>query len=405
MIVATVRDLRQFGPATLPPARHDGRLRILNIGLPILGLSSFTKALADYAATRDDVAMTHFALVNAAWMKVLFRVSPIPWSMDLQCANMVNLWRWRMRRAIDSGALNLDCFDAVVACPQYHARAFIERRPDRPFVVSAHTDATAANAVRDFGDSRITTRPLDRADRAVLPRCDVVTCMGWFAGNSARDDYGVDPSRLMLVPPTTTEIGPGDPPGKTPARGRAARIAIVGNDWARKGGPELLRWHQSRWADRAELHVIGHGAPNDPAARNVVWHGRVPRERLLNELLPTMDLFVLPTRRDMSPWVLVEAAGAGVAAVASRLGGIPDEVIDGRTGLLCTPGDEAEFVRAIESLLDDPDRCHRMGLAAREYARTHFTPSVVYGGLIDRLWAEFGRQSGAKCAQTRAGTE
>ncbi|MBX3407263.1 MAG: glycosyltransferase [Phycisphaeraceae bacterium] len=393
MIVATVRDIRAFSPSVLPPPRHDGRLRILNIGLPILGLSSFTKSLAEHAATRDDVVMTHFELVNATWMKVLFRVSPVPWSMDLQCANMVNLWRCRIRRAIDSGALNLDCFDAVVTCPQHHTMAFIDRRPDRPFVISAHTDATAANTVRDFGDSPITTRPLDRCDRYLLPRCDLVTCMGWFAGNSARDDYGVDPDRLMLVPPTTTEITPGDPPGKTPARGRLARIAIAGNDWVRKGGPELLRWHQSRWTERAELHVIGQGAPEDPAARNVVWHGRVPREKLLNELFPSMDLFVLPTKRDMSPWVLVEAAGAGIAAVSSRLGGIPDEVIDGQTGLLCTPGAENEFIRAIESLLDDPDRCFRMGLAAREYARRHFTPRVVYGGLLDRLWTEFRRQA------------
>lgn len=402
MIVATVRDIRAFSPSVLPPPRHDGRLRILNIGLPILGLSSFTKALAEHAATRDDVVMTHFELVNATWMKVLFRVSPIPWSMDLQCANMVNLWRWRIRRAIDSDALNLDCFDAVVTCPQHHTMAFIDRRPARPFVISAHTDATAVNTVRDFGDSPITTRPLDRCDRYLLPRCDLVTCMGWFAGNSARDDYGVDPSRLMLVPPTTTEITPGDPPGKTPARGRLARIAIAGNDWVRKGGPELLRWHQSRWAERAELHVIGQGAPEDPAARNVTWHGRVPREKLLNELFPSMDLFVLPTKRDMSPWVLVEAAGAGVAAVSSRLGGIPDEVIDSQTGLLCEPGDEDEFIRAIESLLDDPDRCFRMGLAAREYARNHFTPKVVYGGLIDRLWTEFRQQAHRG---TRAGAE
>lgn len=393
MIVATVRDIRAFSPKVLPPPRHDGRLRILNIGLPILGLSSFTRSLAEHAATRDDVMMTHFELVNATWMKVLFRVSPVPWSMDLQCANMVNLWRWRIRRAIDSGALNLDCFDAVVTCPQHHTMAFIDRRPGRPFVISAHTDATAVNTVRDFGDSPLTTRPLDRCDRYLFPRCDLVTCMGWFAGNSARDDYGVDPARLMLVPPTTSEIAPGDPPGKTPARGRPARIAIAGNDWVRKGGPELLRWHQSRWAGRAELHVIGQGAPVDHGARNVIWHGRVPREQLLNQLLPSMDLFVLPTRRDMSPWVLVEAAGAGVAAVSSRLGGIPDEVIHGQTGLLCTPGDEGEFIRAIESLLDDPDRCHQMGLAAREYARQHFTPRVVYGGLLDRLWAEFRRQN------------
>jgi hypothetical protein len=398
MIAGTITDLGDIPPDALPPRHHDGRLRILNVGLPILGLSSFSRALAEYASTRHDVVMTRFELVNTTWMKVLFRASPIPWSMDLQCSNMTRLWARRIRSAIDAGALDLGRFDAVVTCPQHHARAFIDRRPrGRPFVISAHTDATATNATRDFGDSALTMGPQHRDERFVFPRCDVVTCMGWFAGRSARDDYGVDPARLMLIPPTTTEIGEGTWHGRDAALGRPARIAIAGNDWERKGGPELLRWHQARWSERAQLHVFGHGAPVDPGARNVTWHGRVPRDRLIGEL-PSMDIFVLPTKRDMSPWVVVEAAGAGVATVATRVGGLADEVVHGETGYLCTPGNEDECIHAVETLLNDPERCLRMGRAAREFARCNFTPSVVYGGLVDRLWGEYRKQAGPSAA-------
>jgi glycosyltransferase involved in cell wall biosynthesis len=384
-LVSTSR-IGDLSPDRLPPERADGRMRLLNIGLPILGLSSFNRALHEYTRTREDVIAVHFELVNTPLMKCLFRVSPLPWCMDFQVFNMIYLWRRRLRWAIrPGGPLDLARFDAVVVCPHYFAMAFIDRRPSgRAFAICAHADSTVSAMVQDFDDSPITSWPLHTVDRFVFPRCDLITCMGWWAGNSARDHYGALAERVMLVPPTTVEI-PIAPFEKASHAGRMARIVFLGNDWERKGGPELLRWHQTRWIDRAELHVIGASAPVDRTARNVTWHGSVPRNRVLTELLPSMDIMVMPTKRDMSPWAPVEALGCGVPVVSTRLAGIPDEVIDGLTGFLAPLRDERAFISAIETLLDDPDRCRAMGLAGREYARTHFSPSVVYGDLLSRI--------------------
>ena len=101
----------------------------------------------------------------------------------------------------------------------------------------------------------------------------------------------------------------------------------------------------------------------------------------------------MPTKRDMSPWAPVEALGCGLPVVSSRLAGIVDEVIDGVTGLLVSPDDDKGFIEAIESLLDDPARCRAMGLAAREHARTHFRPSLVYGALLSRIREVIKEQS------------
>ena len=151
MIAGTFKDLGRIPPHALPPAHHDGRLRVLNLRPPILGLSSFSRAPTDYASTRNDVILTHFELENTTWMKLLFRASPIPWSMELQCSSMTRLWTRRIRRAIDAGTLSLGRFDAVVTCPQHYARAFIDRRPiGRPFVISAHSFAKPSTCCASF---------------------------------------------------------------------------------------------------------------------------------------------------------------------------------------------------------------------------------------------------------------
>jgi starch synthase len=61
------------------------------------------------------------------------------------------------------------------------------------------------------------------------------------------------------------------------------------------------------------------------------------------------------------------------AVVASGVGGIPEVVDDGRTGLLVPPSDPAALAAAINRLLDDPDLARRMGIAGRERAVAHFS--------------------------------
>jgi glycosyltransferase involved in cell wall biosynthesis len=69
---------------------------------------------------------------------------------------------------------------------------------------------------------------------------------------------------------------------------------------------------------------------------------------------------------------LIEAAAAGVPAVATRVGGVPFVVEDGRTGILAPAGDEAALSRGVLNLLADPARRRAMGAAARERVRGRF---------------------------------
>ncbi|MDP3734909.1 MAG: glycosyltransferase family 4 protein [bacterium] len=87
------------------------------------------------------------------------------------------------------------------------------------------------------------------------------------------------------------------------------------------------------------------------------------------ELLPAFDLFVLPSRKEGLPYVLIEALHAGVPIIATRVGGIPEIVIHEETGLLVAPNDSTALAEAIERLASDIELRARLGTSARESAR------------------------------------
>jgi len=91
------------------------------------------------------------------------------------------------------------------------------------------------------------------------------------------------------------------------------------------------------------------------------------------ELLPLFDVFVLSSVKEGLPFALLEAMAAARPIVATTVGGIPEVIINGETGLLVPPRDPEALAKAIITLLSDRDRAQRMGLAARERVLAHFT--------------------------------
>lgn len=88
-----------------------------------------------------------------------------------------------------------------------------------------------------------------------------------------------------------------------------------------------------------------------------------------SRLLPAFDIFVLPSRKEGLPYVLIEALHAGVPIIATNVGGIPEIVTHEETGLLVATGDSAALARAIDRLAIEPELRARLGARAREHAR------------------------------------
>src|SRR4029079_5219080 len=82
-------------------------------------------------------------------------------------------------------------------------------------------------------------------------------------------------------------------------------------------------------------------------------------------VLHAMDVFVLPSLYEGFGIAILEAMAAGKAVVATRVGGIPEFVVPGETGLLVEPGNAMALAEAIGCLLRDPEQARHMGNRGR----------------------------------------
>ena len=127
-------------------------------------------------------------------------------------------------------------------------------------------------------------------------------------------------------------------------------FAVLGDDL--KGGGALRREMEQR-ADTLGLtrrfRFLGF-RPNAPA------------------LLPAFDVISVPSHVEPLGNATLEAMAAGLPVVGSRVGGIPEMVVDGETGLLVPPRDAARLAEALGTLAVDPDRRRAMGAAGRRRA-------------------------------------
>jgi len=104
--------------------------------------------------------------------------------------------------------------------------------------------------------------------------------------------------------------------------------------------------------------------------------------------LPAFDVFVMPSRMEALGLAIIEAMIASRPVVATRVGGIPEVVVDGETGLLVGAEEPAAIADAVHSLLADPAKRERLGAAGRDRALSSFglrTMVDSYESLYDEL--------------------
>ncbi|HWQ23235.1 MAG TPA: glycosyltransferase family 4 protein [Gaiellaceae bacterium] len=246
--------------------------------------------------------------------------------------------------------------------------------------------------------------------RALAPLADLLGRIGLRRADGVRtiSAYTSGVVRAAGAEPTATfaafmDLEPflESPPAPLPERPAALFVGVLERYKAVDVLADAWRLAAPR-VPEATLHLVGRGTLRGVAERLVA---ELPAQTRWTETLPTPEVaraldeawvLVLPSRSEGLGRVVVEAFCRGRGVVASRVGGIPDLVVDGESGLLAPPGDAAALADALVRVLSERALAERLGAAGRravepwlatpeEYARRvrDLVEHVVASGTIE----------------------
>jgi glycosyltransferase involved in cell wall biosynthesis len=269
--------------------------------------------------------------------------------------------------------------DGVYALP-------VAKRLDIPLITTFHGfDATMATAAF-FSSPAWVNYPLFRRQLAREGRLFLcvssfirqhVLAMGFPEARTHVHYTGVD----------VQAIQPRSPDEERPVILHVARLVeMKGTRYLIEAFAALASQHSG-----AELVIIGDGplkrslegtARALGVAENVFFLGALSHMHVLTWMRKAAML-VLPSIRTRTGrveglgMVLLEAAATGVPVVASSVGGIPEGVVDGHTGLLVAERDAGALARGMTMLLDNPGLRRQMGVQARRFVEMHFDADAL----------------------------
>lgn len=147
-----------------------------------------------------------------------------------------------------------------------------------------------------------------------------------------------------------------------------------------KGIPELLEAFALNCAKYAQTRLLLVGPDEEGMERLISPESGVLRVGYTDQperYMAAADVFVLPSHREGFGSTVIEAAACGLPAVASRIYGLTDAVVDGETGILHRRGSAEDLASALAIMSGDHDMRRRMGSNARVRARRDFAMELV----------------------------
>ncbi|HWM10364.1 MAG TPA: glycosyltransferase family 4 protein [Solirubrobacteraceae bacterium] len=211
------------------------------------------------------------------------------------------------------------------------------------------------------------------ADRLMAPLTTTTVCVSerersaGLAARTCRDRHTVVIPTAVDAAATPQARHGGSPP----------RVVMVGRLAAPKDPVTLVR-ALAGVSSPFDATIVGDG-PERPAVeaeiRAAGLDGVVELAGERNDvphLLANADVFALSSRSEGAPLSILEAMAAGLPVVASAVGGVPEIVADGTTGLLVPRDDAPALAAALEALLADAALRRRLGAAGRERVRERF---------------------------------
>jgi len=230
------------------------------------------------------------------------------------------------------------------------------------------------------------------AARRVYPQFDWIFFLSEATRTSFHERFAFPKSRTARIPHGSQNVFP--PASRSEIAFRAELglseaepvVLFFGGIRPSKGVPDLIdAFGQSRWRDRAKLVIAGQPtgfmnmaaiedaiASNHLGGRVVLRTGYIPMEDVASyfEIATTV---VLPYQSATQSGVLHLAYEFARPVIATRVGGLAEDVRDGSSGYLVTPGDARDLAARIDAMLDEPALALEMGRRGFELSRSEFT--------------------------------
>lgn len=251
----------------------------------------------------------------------------------------------------------------------------------------------------------------DRASLGVYRQFDQIFFLSESTRASFHERFAISPARTARIPHGSQQTFP--LPACSPEDFRARLglspsepvILFFGGLRPSKGVPDLIEaFACCRWRDRARLVIAGQPSTSismSGVMQAISGAGLSERVLLCTGYIPMEDVtsyfaiatcVVLPYRSATQSGVLHLAYYQSRPVIATRLGGLAEDVREGESGYLVAPGDPAALAARIDDMLDDPDRARRMGQRGHELSHTEFTWSEAARIITGRLSGETAGQ-------------
>ena len=304
----------------------------------------------------------------------------------------INRYRFQalplLRRAYAEAKLLERLSLAIAALPELIAGGYDIIHIQKPY------DLGPALLARRFGGARVVLgchgEDFYPGDTLLAPRIDAAVSCSRFNARTVATRYGFEPT-VVFNGIDTNLFRPTAPDPDIVRTDGTPLLLWVGRLQPWKGVDVAL--HALQEIPRAHLMIVGDGetradlerlAQELGLAERVRFLGALPRERLPS-IYAAADLLLATSFASETFGIgLVEAQACGLPVVASRFGGFPEVIDEGRTGLLVPPRDPAALAAAVRSLIDDPERRRAMADAAPGWAA-----QFAWSAVADRVEAAY----------------
>ncbi|MCK4885392.1 glycosyltransferase family 4 protein [Candidatus Bathyarchaeota archaeon] len=238
-------------------------------------------------------------------------------------------------------------------------------------------------------------------EKKLMKRSDALIAVSKYTVDELTELYGIDEKKIHVIY-NGVDVQKFKP---RPDRAELRRefgledknkiVLFVGRLYHRKGLEILLRSIPPVLQEFSDVKFVISGKgfkEKEESLRNlakqldiedhVTFMGYVPDEKLPN-LYSTSDIFVLPAIYENFPFAILEAQATGLPVISTKVGGIPEFLVDNENGFLIDAGNSAQLTQRVLALLQDPKLAKEMGMRGRKLIEEKFSWRLITSQVID----------------------